>query len=803
MSDEDVNKTAEEKEEEAKKPVSRFGAIPSNSAFSSTPPTPQAPADGTAKEGLAFDEAKTSEGEGAFSSTPPAPSTPDKDKLQIDNESGLAFNADENKVDAAVFSSMPPKEGMDVKPVSATSTTPVEPPLEPAKEPSAAVIPKEAEKPVEPFATSEPATSPTPAVTPETLAAPTPTVPTQEAAAPTTPPSPTVTPVTPAPAAQETLSETETAPKPAPAEPVDIKDVPVAKETTVPGQAPVRIGDKLLNLGLINQDQLNVALHEQKAKGAMLGETLVELGFVSTEMLTHFLSESTGYETFDPKTSIVDPDALDVVEKRDAIKHRVIPIALNTNEEGVTSITLAMADPDDIMALDSIKKIIPRGYNIVRQICAPAVIIDAIHRVYESSSSIQAILKELSGDKDAAKQNLDELSEDESYSHPIVRLINALLFEGMKKGVSDLHFEPEENFARVRYRLDGDLIVAHTFHKEYWSGICQRLKIMSQMNIADKLSAQDGRFKINMGGREADFRVSTMPTVHGENVVLRILDKSASIVPLDDLGFSDRNLKLIERSIAKPEGIIIVTGPTGSGKTTTLYSILSSINKIDVNIMTLEDPVEYQLPNIRQSNLRAGSGLSFSEGVKALLRQDPDIIFVGEVRDSPTADQALKAAMTGHQVYTTLHTNDSFGSIPRLLDFELKAGMLAGSVISIFAQRLIRRICPNCKESYTASPEECKLLGRSVEEKITLFRGKGCKECGDTGNKGRCGIHEILFMDDEINDLIASEGDLADIRKVALEHGFVSMRDDGVEKVYQGLISLEELRKKANFADRI
>ncbi len=715
MSDEDVNKNSET-EGEAKKPVSRFGAIPINESFSSTPPTPP-PSENVGENSLDFDDSKI----------------PKED---------------------VVISSVPQKEGMGSKPVSETHKK---------YEPEPESVPAQA---VEVVNSAAPLVE---AVTPAKPVEPVPAAPPVEAVTP----------------AKPVESKQEESPPP------------------VDGKRPIRIGDRLLEMGLINQDQLNVALHEQKTNRGMLGETLVELGFIREEILTHFLSESTGYETFEPKTSIVDPDALEVIDKRDALKHRVIPISLTTDSEENTTIVLAMADPDDIMALDSIKKIIPKGYDIVRQICAPAVIIDAIHRVYESSSSVPAILKELSGDKDAAKQNLDELTEDEVYSHPIVRLINALLFEGMKMGVSDLHFEPEESFARVRYRLDGDLTIAHTFHKEYWSGICQRLKIMSQMNIADKLTAQDGRFSINMGGREADFRVATMPTVHGENVVLRILDKSASIVPLDKLDFSDLNLKLIERSIAKPEGIIIVTGPTGSGKTTTLYSILNAINTIDVNIMTLEDPVEYSLPNIRQSNLRAGSGLSFSEGVKALLRQDPDIIFIGEVRDTATADQALKAAMTGHQVYTTLHTNDSFASIPRLLDFELQPGMLAGSVISIFAQRLVRRICLNCKEPHIATAEECQLLGRSVEENITVYKGKGCKECFGTGNKGRCGIHEILFMNDDINDVIAQEGDLAKIRKLAIESGFVSMRDDGIDKVYSGLISLDELRKAANFADRI
>ncbi len=584
---------------------------------------------------------------------------------------------------------------------------------------------------------------------------------------------------------------------------VDPKVMAQLPSTTGPGEGerkPKRIGEKLMDLGLITPDQLSVGLHEQKKSGKMLGETLVDLGFLGADMLVHFLAESMGYEQFDPKSTVVDPEALKIIDKKDALKYNVIPVSIDHNRG---ELTLAMGDPDDVMALDSIKLLIPKGYNVIRQICAGAALADAIHKVYGVSTSIEDILRELSGDKDAAKQNMDSLTEDEAYSHPIVRLVNAIIFEAAKLGASDLHFEPEESFARVRYRIDGDLIAAHTFHKEYWGGICQRLKIMSSMNIADKLTPQDGRFNLNMGGREADFRVSSLPTVHGENIVLRILDRNASIVPLDKLGFSEINMRLIKKSLAKPEGIILVTGPTGSGKTTTLYSMISAVNTIDVNIMTLEDPVEYSLPNIRQTNIREATGFTFGEGVKSLLRQDPDIIFIGEVRDDITAEQALKAAMTGHQVFSTLHANDTFGAIPRLMDLGLKPGMMAGTIISVFAQRLVRRICPHCKMPYQASREECVLLGVNPEVPLTLYKGVGCKECSGSGCKGRIAIHEILYMDEEINSIIASNGDKAMLKRTAVDHGFKSMLDDGILKLYKGLICLDELRKVANFADRM
>jgi len=565
-------------------------------------------------------------------------------------------------------------------------------------------------------------------------------------------------------------------------------------------QKGTRIGERLVAQGLITIDQLNVALHEKQKNRKMLGETLVELGFLDVDVLTTFLAKSTGHQQFDPKKTLLDPEALELIVKREALKHQMLPISISSEK---SELSVAMADPYDVVALDKLKQVLPRGFNLDLKICSPAIIADAIHKAYGVSTSIDAILKEISGDISAAKKNIDNLSEEEAYSHPIVRLVNAMVFEAVKMGASDLHFEPEENFVRVRYRVDGDLTTTHTLHREYWNGVCQRLKIMSQMNIADKLTPQDGRFSMNVGGREADFRVSALPTIHGENIVLRVLDKSASIMPLEKLDFSEHNLHLIQKSLARPEGIIIITGPTGSGKTTTLYSMINAINMPDVNIMTLEDPVEYSLGLIRQSSVREGAGFTFGEGVKALLRQDPDIIFIGEVRDNVTAEQALKAAMTGHQVFTSLHTNDSFGAIPRLMDLGLQPGMMAGAIISCFAQRLVRRICLKCKESYKASPEECKLLKADPKSPPTLYRGAGCKECNNSGYKGRLGIHEILYMDEEIETAITIGGNKSELKKIARKNDFKSMRADGILKVYEGLTSLEALMKTVNFADRM
>ncbi len=519
----------------------------------------------------------------------------------------------------------------------------------------------------------------------------------------------------------------------------------------------------------------------------MLGAVLVDLGFIDEGTLSRFLAESSGFTIFDPKTTIFDGEFLGLIDKQTATKYQFLPISRTAEEAFV-----AMVDPFDVMALDALRRSLPKNLVIKPLIATPSILVEAIDAAYGYASSISGILKEL---EEGHARDVATLSENEAYSHPVVRLVNALVFDAVKLGVSDLHFEPEENFVRLRYRKDGVLYTAQILHKQHWSGISQRLKIMSNMNIADKLTPQDGRFGLTIGGKTADFRVSSLPTVHGENIVLRVLDQSASIVPLENLGFSPENLAKIRKAQARPEGVIIVTGPTGSGKTTSLYSMLNEINTAEVNIQTMEDPVEYTLGMIRQTPVREGV-LEFADGIRALMRQDPDIIFLGEVRDPVTAEMALKAAMTGHQVYTTLHTNDSFGAIPRLLDLGLKPGMIAGAIIAVFAQRLVRKVCKECRVPHTATEEELKIMKiDSVVNPPTIYEAKqgGCQACGGLGYKGRIAVAEILLMDDELDEIIARNESKAELKRRAVEKGFKNMKDDGILKVLDGITTLQSL----------
>ncbi|MFA5592362.1 MAG: ATPase, T2SS/T4P/T4SS family [Micavibrio sp.] len=594
----------------------------------------------------------------------------------------------------------------------------------------------------------------------------------------------------PPPARGAATPEPQPAPPSAPAAPPVSSALPPAayKESAEEG-AKGRIGEKLVAMGLITVAQLNVALQEKKLSGKMLGEVLVDLGFITDDALGAFLAEASGFEVFDPKTMMADPAAIAILDKNTAAKYQVLPVSVEEN-----IVRIAMADPYDIVATDILRRVLPKGM-IVKPMVATAVILsDAIEAAYGYASKVNDILKELEG----TSQNLEVagLSEEEAFTHPIVRLVNALISEAVKTRASDLHFEPEENFVRLRYRVDGDLFNAQILHKQHWNAISQRLKIMANLNIADKLAPQDGRININVGGKEIDFRVSSLPTVHGENIVMRVLDKNAGIKPLQSLGFSEHNLKRIELSLQKPEGIIIVTGPTGSGKTTSLYSMLNEINTVDINIQTLEDPVEYSLPMIRQTPVREGI-LEFADGIRALLRQDPDVIFIGEIRDKTTATMALQAAMTGHQVFTTLHTNDSFGALPRLLDLGLVPGMIAGNIVSIFAQRLVRVLCPQCKQPYTPSEEERHLLGLSPDKPAQICKARegGCSVCGNAGYRGRIAVAEILLFDEDMDEVVARSGTKAELKNMAVEKGFKSMKDDGILKVIEGVTSLEALSK--------
>jgi general secretion pathway protein E/type IV pilus assembly protein PilB len=564
------------------------------------------------------------------------------------------------------------------------------------------------------------------------------------------------------------------------------------------GAAPpggVRIGDKLVEMGLISKDQLQVALYERRRTNKLIGTLLVELGFITESALSSVLASASGFERFDAAATVVEPELLKRFPKEVAQRYRVFPVSM----EG-TTLRLAMADIYDVLALDQAHRFVPPGTEIIPLVSAEAEILQTIDQYYGYEFSIDGILRELeTGKHDTSAQALS----GDGYVHPLVRLVNAILLDAVRSLASDIHFEPEGTFLRLRYRIDGVMQQVRTLQKDLWPAVSHRLKIVSGMNIADKLNPQDGRFGFTYGSHRIDFRVAALPTVNGENIVIRILDKSRAVMNLETLGFSEHNMHLLDRLLLRPEGIIVVTGPTGSGKTTTLYAVLNKVSTLERNIMTLEDPVEYELPLIRQSQVREGTGMNFADGVRAMLRQDPDIIFIGEIRDQATASMALRAAMTGHQVYSTLHTNDAASAIPRLHDLGLEHGLLSGNIIGILAQRLVRKVCGVCGATRPATADECRIFGVDPANPPTVAQAVGCEDCRFTGYKGRVAVHEILPINAEIDEMILSGASLAQVRTEARRHGFVPLAEDGIGKVLGGQITLESLMRSVDVTSRL
>lgn len=559
---------------------------------------------------------------------------------------------------------------------------------------------------------------------------------------------------------------------------------------------PLRLGEKLITLGLLSPDQLQIVLTEQKNSKKLMGAILVEMGFLTESALGEVLAESSGTQKFDPKSTMLDSSVVRLIPKEIAARYKIIAVGLDGD-----AMHLAMSDVYNVLAIDQVRRYVPKSTRIVPIYCTDSEILELIDQYYDYEVSVDGILREIeTGIRDSSNK-LD--GRMEGYINPTVRLVNALLVDAIKFGASDIHFEPEGSFLRLRYRIDGMMVQIRSFHRDYWSAMVVRIKIMAGMNIAESRNPQDGRISYNVLGREVDFRVATQPTVHGENIVMRLLDKEKSLVPLEDLGFSDHNITVLKKLLKRPEGIIIVTGPTGSGKTTTLYSILSYINDIETNIMTLEDPVEYQLPLIRQSNVREGAGLDWLTGMKSLMRQDPDVIFVGEVRDADTALMAVRAALTGHQVFTTLHTNDAIGSIARLGDIGVPGHLLAGSLIGALAQRLARKLCPHCRIARRATAEDCRVLGVDDANPPDIYDAVGCPRCKNKGVKGRTAIVEILRVDKEMDELISTHSTRRVILKHALENGFITMQQDGISKVLAGEITINELISTIDFTERL
>jgi type II secretory ATPase GspE/PulE/Tfp pilus assembly ATPase PilB-like protein len=579
-------------------------------------------------------------------------------------------------------------------------------------------------------------------------------------------------------------TEAPTAPAPAP--------VPAPT-----GAPPVRLGDKLIQMGLITQDQLRIALMEQKSSGKPLGEAILALGFTTEDAMRNALADNLGEKSVSLRGIVANSKALALIPKPLAKRHTIFPVSLDP----VTNVlVIASANPNDIVAVDQITALLAGGPRLDWRLASGAEILTAIEQFYGHELSIDGILQELeTGTIDTAGLT----QNTEGYSHPVVRLMDSLLADATLRGASDIHFEPEPQFLRIRYRIDGVLRQVRALHMRYWSAMVVRLKVMAGMNIAETRAPQDGRISLTISGRQVDFRSAVQPTIHGENFVLRILDRKRGIVPLTGLGLSDEQLNIMQLMLSRPEGILLVTGPTGSGKTTTLYSILGHLNEVGVNIMTLEDPVEYPMPMIRQTSISESVKMDFAEGIRSMMRQDPDIILVGEVRDTDTAEMAFRAAMTGHQVFSTLHTNSAIRSIPRLVDLGIKPEVLSGNVIGIIAQRLLRTLCKVCKAPHDPSPIELQLLGLQPGQPHTLYRPVGCKECEHSGYKGRISVLELLKFDSELDELITQRASLKVLTEYVTANGFVSMAQDGLRRVREGVTTVEEVGRVADLTELI
>ena len=559
------------------------------------------------------------------------------------------------------------------------------------------------------------------------------------------------------------------------------------------------LGQILISEGILSEDQLRIALLEQMKQNQPIGKLLVSLGFVTEATLRQALSESLGKQSIDLGHAVVDPQALKRVPRDLAMRYHLLPLDY---DEPNRRLTLAISDVNDIVGLDRVRALLEEGTEIETLLAGESEIDRAIDQYYGYELSIDGILHEI----ETGEIDWKSLSAtDDEYSQPVVRLIDSILTDAVKHEASDIHFEPEANFLRIRYRIDGMLRQIRALHKSYWPAMTVRIKVLSGMNIAEMRAPQDGRISLTVSGRPIDFRVASQPTIHGENIVLRILDRQKGIVPLESLGLAEEHLHQLKLMISRPEGIILMTGPTGSGKTTTLYSVLNHINNEGIHIMTLEDPVEYPMALVRQTSVAEAAKLDFANGIRSMMRQDPDVILVGEIRDAETAEMAFRAAMTGHQVYSTLHTNSAIGAVPRLLDIGVLPDIMTGNIIGIIAQRLIRRLCEHCKSPYHAEAHEIRLLGdyAAGEQRPILYRAAGCEMCDFQGYRGRLAIMELLRIDNGIDELIARRATTHEIRNRALLQGFTTLADDGLRRVMSGITSLEELSRVVDLTDRM
>ena len=588
----------------------------------------------------------------------------------------------------------------------------------------------------------------------------------------------------------------------------------------------VRIGELLLKEKLITPEQLQQALNQQKANGGKLGYNLVKMGFVKDEQITTLLSKQYGVPSINLAQFKIDPTIVKLVPTETARKYQIIPLSRSGS-----TLTIAMTDPTNVFAMDDIKFM--TGYTVEPVVASEIAITDAVEKYYPggkgggapakpgakpgaagavTGSTLEMAsrgLEELQNSLGTGADDVEVLEELQEISAealarqgedaPVVRLVNVVLMSAIQKGASDIHIEPYEKELRVRYRIDGILYNIMSPPMKYRDAIVSRVKIMSKLDIAEKRLPQDGRIKIryNENGepKEIDFRVSVLPTLFGEKIVLRLLDKDKLMLDMTKLGFEPESLTKLETAIARPWGMVLVTGPTGSGKTNTLYSSISKINTPETNIMTAEDPVEFNLAGVNQVQVKENIGLNFAAALRSFLRQDPNIILVGEIRDFETAEIAVKAALTGHLVLSTLHTNDAPSTINRLMNMGIEPFLVASSVHLICAQRLVRRICTNCKEPNPMTPEALVTAGFTEEDagSVTPMKGAGCDRCNTTGYKGRVGLYEVMEIGEELRELILVGASGLELRRKAMEEGMITLRGSGLRKVKEGVTTIEEV----------
>ncbi len=566
------------------------------------------------------------------------------------------------------------------------------------------------------------------------------------------------------------------------------------------------LGELLLREKLINTDQLKSAVDYEKKNKIAVGSALVTLGFISEEDMAQALSRQLGYPYIDLSQFEVYPDVINLIPVDIAKKHMIMPI-----HRIRSFLTMAMVDPTDLDVIENVR--FRTSLSIQPVISSESGIMDAINKYYGASDSVRVkeIIEEIEQADNGTVNVIEDKEEDYDVAElvhsteeaPVITLVNTIFMDAIKRGASDVHFEPYERSFRVRYRIDGILHEMMDLAMKFKNPVISRVKILSTMDIAEKRLPQDGRIKMRVkwgdnNRKEVDMRVSCIPTMFGEKIVSRILDREMLKLDLTKLGFEKESLEVFQEAIIKPWGIVLVTGPTGSGKTNTLYSAISTLNAQEKNIMTAEDPVEFYMPGINQVNIKEEIGLNFATSLRSFLRQDPDIMLVGEMRDYETVDIAIKAALTGHLVFSTVHTNDAAGTIVRLVNMDIEPFLISDSLVVIAAQRLVRRLCKKCREEHKLTPEALVDIGFSPEDakKMTIFKSKGCAACNDTGYKGRVGLYEVMDVTNDIKDLILRKAQPREMKKKAVEQGMITLRQSGLIKIKDGITSVEEVLRE-------